>query len=189
MIAQAERLVSEVTEAERFERSAQVAADHCDGAEILIDHGDEGAVARDLRLGARRRVNRRSLIQVAAYLVYDAHNIESLRNGARRADDIRGSNCSFENVEGGAPVSLLEVRAAEPAQRRKTGVGVGVGISDESLIYRAGIGPASVALGVLGAIDALPDGGGFNRHQFDCWPAVGHDGARGRRAARRGLAT
>src|SRR5437868_1696466 len=78
VVAHAQRLVAEVAESKSFESGAQISSNHGDGAEVLVDHRDEGTVARELRLGASGLVNRGGLIQVAADLVDDTDYVERL---------------------------------------------------------------------------------------------------------------
>ncbi len=69
VIAHSQRLIPQMTQAKSFEGPAYVTANHGDGAEILIDHRHERPVASELRLLARRRVDRRRLVQIARDLV------------------------------------------------------------------------------------------------------------------------
>ena len=88
MIAHAESLVSEVAQSKCLECAAKIAADHCHRAQILIDHGDESAVAGELRLAARRRIDRGSLIKLTPHLIDDADDVERLGDRRRRSDDV-----------------------------------------------------------------------------------------------------
>jgi len=89
VISHPQRLVSKVTQPERFESSPQISPDHCDGAEVLIEHRNESAVARALGLVARGFIDRGRLVEIAAHLIDDSHDVECLSYGGRGADDIR----------------------------------------------------------------------------------------------------
>ena len=89
VISHPQRLISKVTQPERFESRPQISPDHCDGAEILIEHRDESSVARTLGLVACGFIDRGRLIEIAARLIDDSHDVECLSYGGRRADDIR----------------------------------------------------------------------------------------------------
>ncbi len=174
MIAHSQRLVPEMAKPERFEGAAQIAAYYRDRSKVLIEHCDQSSIAGALCLVAGGLIDLRSLIEIATGLVDDPHHVQSLRDGRRRAKDVgRGDRC-FENIKGGAPIALLHVCAPEPAQHREPCARVHVRVPYQLLVDRARVGPASFALGKLGAIYALVDCGGFHRLYFYCGPAKGH---------------
>ena len=85
MVPHSERLVPEMTQSERFESRAQVPAYDRDCPKILIEHGDQSAVAGALRLVAGSFVDLRCLIEIAAGLVNNSDDVQSLRTIATSA--------------------------------------------------------------------------------------------------------
>src|ERR1700686_4939787 len=177
VIAHTQRLVSEMTQAKGLEGAANVPANHRDGAKVLIYHGDQGSIPGELGLVARGGVDRGGLVQVARDLIDNPNDVEGLGDRRRRADDIRGGNGSFEEIERGPTVPLLEISVPEPSERGETSRGKRIRIPYDPLVNRARVAPASIALSLFRAIDSVSDGGRFHRPQFDCGPAVRHGGA------------
>src|SRR2546423_8330871 len=89
VVPHSEGLITEMTQAKRLERGTEITADNCDGAQVLIDHGDESTIAGQLRLRAGCLIDRGSLIEIPADLIDDTDDVERLCNRWRGANDIR----------------------------------------------------------------------------------------------------
>src|SRR2546423_9015688 len=115
VIAHPESLITEMAQTKGFECAAQITANYCHSAEVLIDHSDQCGIRGDLGFGAGSGVDRSSLIEVATDLIDNADDVQRL--GDRRggsADICRRDGC-LEHIERSAAIAQLEIGSAQPA--------------------------------------------------------------------------